>query len=111
MGSYERRLADIEARLTKLEPKKKAREIAEEISEETRAPQHLGKKSATVIIQEYFSIKNSFKPQTMSNKDKAEFLNKLFILHNDLRSDVFPPDNPERIKMVLEVEKMLGQLR
>lgn len=107
MGSYERRLAALETKVKNLEARA-------EISKESRpsiGSDHQGKKSAKVIIQEFFSLKNSFKPEAMSNKNKAEFIVALDILRNDLKSDAFPPDNPERIKMNMEIEKMLGQLR
>ncbi len=61
----------------KAKKRKSARKISKEISQGERKPQHLGKKSFAVLQQEIFSLKNSFKPQTMTNSDWINFSAKL----------------------------------
>ena len=60
---------------SKKKPKKRksAREISKEISQGKIKPQHLGKKSFAVLQQELFSLKNSYKPRTMTNTDWIKF--------------------------------------
>lgn len=82
--------------------KKSAREISKEISQGTRKPQHLGKKTFAVLHQEIFSLKNSFKPQTMTNTDWIKFSAKL----DSIKNGISKLDKKDQRSLNNEIEKL-----
>ena len=109
MGTTERRLAKLEAfnkRLMKTMP----RDIAKLISEGEIPPQHIGKKTKEVVNQEFTSLTQNFKPQTMSNKEKVDFIEKIENLSENI-IQAYETPTKKATDMRLELEKMLGELR
>lgn len=81
-----------------------AREVAQLISEGLIKPIHLGKKSFEVLQQEYFSLKNSYRPKEMSEKEKNEFNEKLKTLIAEIQ---FLPENKQK-ELFDNVDDMLN---
>ena len=72
-----------------------AREISEMISEGILGKIHIGKKSPEVLLVEYFSLKNSYHPQTMTDNEKKTFNEKLKILTAEINQ--LPKDKQEEL--------------
>jgi len=81
-----------------------AREIAQLISEGLIKPTHLGKKSFEVLQQEFFSLKNSYHPKTITEKEKDDFNIKLKTLIAEIQ---FLPENKQE-QLYENVDKMLN---
>ena len=80
MTSIERRLALLESRVRNVEARLK-------ISEPDRpkfGSKHVGKKTKEVLIQEGFSLKNAFKPQTMTKSEQNEWNEAYKVWLNDI---------------------------
>lgn len=116
MGTIERRLSKIEAEIKKiksvinLKKNLSPREKAEVISEELFPPEFIGEKTKDVLIQAVTSFRQNFKPKTMTNKEKAELLNKLETLKDQIR-DIWKTPDQTSVDLVLEIEKITDQLR
>ena len=88
---------------SKKKPRKKsARKISKEISQGTRKPQHLGKKSFAVLQHELFSLKKSFKPQIMTNDDWEKFSKKL----DSIKNGISKLDKKDQRSLNNEIEKL-----
>ena len=90
MGSIERKLAELESRISALEPKKKLspREKSEAISQGDSDPHHIGKKSLEVLEQEAKSITQNFEAKNIasfSNKEQVELLSAVDDLFEDIK--------------------------
>jgi len=80
-----------------------AREIAQLISEGVIKPMHIGRKSFEVLQQEYFSLKNLYRPGEMTDKELEEFNEKLKNLTAEIQ--FLPEDKQE--KLYDNIDKML----
>lgn len=83
-----------------------AREIAKKISKGIIPKQHLGKKTLAVLQQELFSLKNEFKPRTMTNKDWEKWNKKYdnFLNSADILNGKEYRSIQAEIKKMLEVK-------
>lgn len=115
MGSTERKITDLETRVNRIEEsliKKKvlsARDISREITEELRAPEHLGKYTIQVATALVKSIENSISRDTIntfSNKDKAEQIESL----ND-RIAKIKKDLPQATALVIRLQVIVRKLQ
>jgi len=115
VGSTERKITDLETRVNRIEEsliKKKvlsARDISREITEELRAPEHLGKYTIQVATALVKSIENSISRDTIntfSNKDKAEQIESL----ND-RIAKIKKDLPQATALVIRLQVIVRKLQ
>ena len=81
-----------------------AREISAYISAGLLGEIHIGKKSFEVLLTEYFSLKNSYHPDTMTEKELKEFEEKLKILTAEINQ--LPKDKQE--ELFDKVDEMLN---
>lgn len=71
MNPLEKRLLHIEARLSRLE--KSNRKIISEPSRPKFGSKHIGSKTLQIVIQEGFSLLNSYNPKTMTHNELTDW--------------------------------------
>lgn len=113
MGTIERRLAKIEAKLGINKPNKKKtpREIAKSISDGDFNPEHLGKFdliSATALVESAERNIDQDTANTFSNKEKVKEIEVIESIVEKIRNDLSPENGA---KIIIRFEKLLGMLR
>ena len=80
------------------------REIAQQISNGSLSPRHLGEKSFEVLKQELFSLKNQWNPNTWSESEKIDH-NQIL---TDLVNQIEKLDDHQKFILNEDVDSMLN---
>ena len=82
-----------------------ARQIAKNITKRVSPNQHLGAHTLATLQAELFSLRNSYKPQTMTNKEWEKWMNKF----EKIQYHIGKLHKKDQRSIKSEVNKMLGQ--